>query len=182
MNTYRRWSAPSVNEFDIFIDLNGDGVPEYIVFTDDFGLVTANAFSGQYASFVFNVATGQLSPNALAAAAPTDSSTVIFPVLLADIGLSATAHPRFNYTVAGFDLFSNADDNAPSEVGHFNAFTPAISVTGTPTASIAAGGSATATITVNSTEWDLTPPKGLMVVGVDNAAGPGEAQTIPATP
>jgi minor extracellular serine protease Vpr len=182
INTYRRWSAPNVNEFDIYIDLNGDGVPEYIVFTDDFGLVTANAFNGQYASFVFNVATGTVGPNAFLAPAPTDSSTVIAPVFLADIGLSAATHPRFNYTVAGFDLFGTGDDNAPSEVGHFNAFTPAISVTGTPTASIPAGGSATATITVNSTEWDLTPPKGLMVVGIDNAAGPGEAQTIPAAP
>jgi subtilisin family serine protease len=182
VNTYRRWSAPSVNEFDVFIDLNGDGAPEFIVFTDDFGLVTAGAFSGLYATFTFNVATGRLGPNAFVAAAPTDSSTVIFPVLLADIGLSATTHPRFNYTVAGFDLFSTGDDIGPSEVGHFNAFSPAISVTGTPTAPIATGGSATATITVNSTEWDLTPPKGLMVVGIDNAAGAAEAQTIPATP
>jgi len=182
VNTYRRWSAPSVNEFDIYIDLNGDGTPEYIVFTDDFGLVTANAFSGVYATFTFNIATGQLGPNAFAAAAPTDSSTVIFPVLLADIGLSAATHPRLNYTVAGFDLFSSADDNAPSEVGHFNAFSPAISVNPTTIASVAAGGSATAAITVNSTEWDLTPPKGLLVVGIENAAGPGEAQTIPAAP
>jgi hypothetical protein len=157
-------------------------VPEFIVFTDDFGLVTANAFSGVYATFTFNVATGRLGPRAFLAAAPTDSSTVVFPVLLADIGLSATTHPRFNYTVAGFDLFSTGDDNGPSEVGHFNAFTPAISVTGTPTAPIATGGSATATVGVNSAEWDLTPPKGLMVVGIDNAAGAAEAQTIPATP
>ena len=182
VNTYRRWSSPSVNEFDIFVDVDQNGTTDYIVFTDDFGLVTANAFDGRYASFVFNVATGKLGPNAFLVATPTDSSTVIFPVLLADVGLSAGTHPRFNYTVAGFDLFSTGDDNAPSEVGHFNAFTPAISVTVTPTASIAAGGSATATITVNSTEWDLTPPKGLMVVGIDNAAGAAEAQTIPATP
>ena len=62
------------------------------------------------------------------------------------------------------------------------AFSPAISVSPTTIASIAAGGSATATITVNSTEWELTPPKGLMVVGIENAAGSGEAQTIPAAP
>ena len=182
VNTYRRWSSPSVNEFDIFVDVDQNGTTDFIVFTDDVGLVTANAFDGRYASFVFNVATGQLSPNAFLAVTATDSSTVIAPVLLADLGLSAATHPRFNYTVAGFDLFSTGDDNGPSEVGHFNAFTPAISVTGTPTASIAPGGSATATITVNSAEWDLTPPKGLMVVGIDNAAGAAEAQTIPATP
>jgi subtilisin family serine protease len=182
VNTYRRWSAPSVNEFDIYIDVDQNGTIDFIVFTDDFGLVTANAFDGRYASFLFNVATGQLGPNAFLTGAPTDSSTVIASVLLADLGLSATTHPRFNYSVAGFDLFSTADDNAPSEVGHFNAFSPAISVSPTTIASIAAGASATATITVNSTEWDLTPPKGLMVVGIENAAGSGEAQTIPATP
>jgi len=182
VNTYRRWSAPSVNEFDIFIDVDQNGTTDFIVFTDDFGLVTANAFDGRYASFLFNVATGRLGPNAFLTGTPTDSSTVIAPVLLADLGLSATTHPRFNYTVAGFDLFSTADDNAPSEVGHFNAFSPAISVSPTTIASIAAGGSATATITVNSTEWELTPPKGLMVVGIENAAGSGEAQTIPAAP
>ena len=181
VNTYRRWSAPSVNEFDIFVDVDQNGTTDYIVFTDDFGLVTAGAFNGTYASFTFNVATGKLGPNALLAAAPTDSSTVIFPALLADIGLSA-AHPRFDYQVAGFDLFSTGDDNGPSEVGHFNAFTPAISASPTPTGAVTPGSSMSVTITVNSTEWDLTPPKGLLVVGIDNAAGAGEAQEIPATP
>ena len=179
VNTWRRWSSPNIYEFDIPIDLNGDGIPEFIVFTDDFGLVTAGAFNGQYASFVFNVATNELGPNAFLASVATDNTTVTFVALDSDIGLSA-ASPRFDYTVAGFNVFGGTQDNGPKETGHFNAFTPALTFSPT-SVTVAPGSSATASITVTS-EWNQTPPKGLMVVAPDNFNGAPQAQTIAAAP
>ena len=39
VNTYKGWSTPEQEEFDVQIDVDGDGVPDYIVFNGDVGLV-----------------------------------------------------------------------------------------------------------------------------------------------
>src|SRR5216117_2099207 len=43
VNTYHRWSNASTNEFDIFVDVDGDGFDDYIIVGADLGLVTAGS-------------------------------------------------------------------------------------------------------------------------------------------
>ena len=40
VNTEEAWSSPSTREFDVAIDLNGDGIPDYYVVAIDLGLIT----------------------------------------------------------------------------------------------------------------------------------------------
>jgi hypothetical protein len=40
VNTWKRWSSASTDEFDIFVDINGDGIPDYLVVGVDFGFLT----------------------------------------------------------------------------------------------------------------------------------------------
>jgi len=47
-------------------------------------------------------------------------------------------------------------------------------------ATLAPGASASATISVNSAEWALTPARGLMVVTHDNKSGADEAKLMKA--
>ena len=173
VNTYKGWSTAEQEEFDISIDTNGDGVADYLVFNADFGLVTAGLANGQVGSFVENVATGDLSINFLADA-PTDGSTIILPVLASDLGLSASK-PRFTYTVQSFDQLSNQTDTF-NAVAAFNAFQSSVStgdfVPVNPNQAIGV------TVTVNPTEFAITPARGLMIVTHDNKNGASEVNLL----
>src|SRR5438309_35762 len=46
VNTYHRWSNASTNEFDIFVDVDGDGKDDYLIVGADLGLVTAGRRNG----------------------------------------------------------------------------------------------------------------------------------------
>ncbi len=76
----------------------------------------------------------------------------------------------------GFSLFTDEPAKIVAGRAPFNAFTPAISQG--QFIAVAPGGSATTTVTVNADEFSNTPPKGLMIVSLDNQSGSGEAQVI----
>ncbi|PYO45842.1 MAG: peptidase S8 and S53 subtilisin kexin sedolisin, partial [Gemmatimonadetes bacterium] len=82
VNAWNRSSNAATNEFDIYVDVDGDGIDDYIVVGVDFGAVTAGSFNGRMAAFVFS--TNPSNPGATVnffATAPTDSSTVLLPIL-----------------------------------------------------------------------------------------------------
>src|SRR5262249_9378044 len=123
LNTFKAWSTPEKAEFDVLIDNDGDGNPDFDLFAVDFGLVMGVGFTGQYVAVILNLNTGEISADFLAVA-PTDSSTVLLPVFAAHVGVTPD-HPRFSYTAAAFDLFSDISDSFTATAS-FNAFTPAI--------------------------------------------------------
>ena len=47
VNTYDRWSNPSTNEYDIYVDVNNDGIDDYIVIGVDQGAVQTGTFNGR---------------------------------------------------------------------------------------------------------------------------------------
>src|SRR5439155_19841320 len=69
--------------------------------------------------------------------------------------------------------------SAPSGVGLYNPWSPAISQGDFYT--LAPNATASTTVTVNSAEWAHTPALGVMVVSTDNASGASEAATLPVT-
>src|SRR6266699_1797208 len=58
INTWGQSANQSVNEFDIAVDTNGDGVADFIVVGADLGAVLTGSFNGQYASFTIDAHTG----------------------------------------------------------------------------------------------------------------------------
>ena len=175
VNNYDRWSSPSSNEFDILVDVNGDGKPDFAVVGVDLGLITADAFSGRMAAFVIDLKTNDINADFFATA-PTDSSTVLLPVLSSRLGLNA-ANPRFTYQAAGFDLLNGGSKAVPG-VASFNAWSSSISTAGFVIVNPGAADASTV-ISVNSAEAARTPALGLMVVTLDNKSGADEAQLIP---
>ena len=107
ISTNHRWSNAAANEFDIYVDVDGDGTPDYDVVGVDFGAITAGSFDGRMAVAVFPLHAGGGSIQFLADA-PKDSSTLVLPVLFSQLCttgnpcLSSTANPRFNYWVQSF--------------------------------------------------------------------------------
>ena len=87
ISTHDRWSNGAVNEFDILVDTGGQPGPEYAVVGVDFGAITADSFNGQVGAFVFDLRNGGAVIQFLAQA-PTDSSTMLLPVLASDLGLT----------------------------------------------------------------------------------------------
>ncbi|HET9596702.1 MAG TPA: S8 family serine peptidase [Anaeromyxobacteraceae bacterium] len=174
VNTFERFSTAAADEFDVVVDTNADGKPDFLVAAADFGLVTAGAPDGRVGVFVIDLATGSASINFLADA-PTDGSTLLMPVLGSDLGLTAE-HPRFTYSLQSFDQNGNSDQSVDS--GSFNAFTPAIEtgqfVTVNP------GATANVPVAIDAAEFARTPPTGVMVVNLDGRAGAKQAELIKA--
>ena len=191
VNTYDRWSNASTNEFDIFVDVNNDGIDDYVVVGVDQGAVQTGTFNGRLGSFVFSTRSPGASINFFAQA-PTDSAAANIFVLSTQLCrgdnpatpavdpepcLNA-ANPRFTYSAVSFDLTEGGVLDEVEGSAKYNAWSPAISTGGFQT--VAPGGTAQETISVNAAEWALTPALGLMVTTVDNKSkNGGEAQTIP---
>ena len=173
VNTWTRWSSASVSEFDIFLDVNGDGVDDYAVVGFDLGAILTGSFNGQMGAFVFNLATNAVSINFLAYA-PTDSSTILLPILSSRIGISP-ANPRFSYHVVSYSIFDPTPNVVPG-LAMFNVYNPAISNGDFVT--VAPGGTGTSAASIDTTEWANTPALGIMIVIFDNAAGSGEARLL----
>jgi minor extracellular serine protease Vpr len=163
VNTVGRWSSASMNEIDVLIDVNNDGTPDFLVVGADLGLLQGAGFSGQIASAVFNLSTGRGIVRFLAVA-PNDGNTILLPVRASDVSVTAGS-PRFAYTVQSFDLFSAASDAFDTEAS-FNAFTNAIS-TGA-FVSVGPHGRVSVPITIDPTEFAVTPALGVMTVSLDN--------------
>jgi len=111
VNTYERFSNAALGEYDISIDVNGDGKPDFMLFSADIGLIETGFNNGQIGSFLLNLVTGALffeSP----ADAPTDGSIVLMPVFASDMGI-CPANPRISYSVTAFDGSGSAGEAVP---------------------------------------------------------------------
>jgi minor extracellular serine protease Vpr len=175
INTHGRHSNPSVSEYDVLIDLQHDGRPDFFVVGVDLGAVLAGSFNGQFASFIFD-ADGNLV-NAWVATAPMNGSTMVLPTLASDIGLDpAVNSTKFRYTVNGFSIVPGALVDTTG-VGEFRSHEPPVS-TGQSFA-LAPGATATATVTVDRGKFAGTPQLGWMFVTHDDANGAAQADLIP---
>jgi minor extracellular serine protease Vpr len=164
VNTFGRASNPDTNVYDLFLDVNGDGVPDYDVEAADLGLLTTGTANGLMVVGVFNLATngGVLE---FLATAPTDGTTVLLPLVAADVGITS-ANPRFSYFAQATDLATGIGDTI-SAPARFNAFNNSIG-TGTYVA-LAPGATASVPLAIDRKEFALTPALGEMVVSLDNA-------------
>jgi hypothetical protein len=180
VNTYDRWSNASTSEFDIYVDVDGDGIDDYIVVGVDQGAIQTGVFNGRMGAFVFSTRSGGASLNFLATA-PTDSSTAELAVLSSQLCRTgepclSAASPRISYQAVSFDVVHGGMDVVNGSA-KFNVWSSAISQGGFATVDPGAIDTSTV-IAVDSAEWKLTPAKGLMVVTLDNKSGDGEAQLI----
>ena len=180
VNTFDRWSNASTNEFDILVDVDGDGVDDYKVIGADDGLVNTGSANGRLGVFVFSTRSGGATESFLATA-PTDSSTALLPVLSSDLCFPgepclSAANPRITYHAVAYDVI-NGGVKTVAGSAKFNVWSSAISQGGFTTVA-PRGTDDSVVISVNPTEWKLTPPKGVMIVTLDNKSGSEEAQLI----
>jgi hypothetical protein len=110
ITTFGQRSHPDVPaEFDVLIDVDGDGNPDLDVFNADIGLETAGVFSGQNGVFVADLAAGTASGPFFYTVADLDSANAIFTVPLSALqtasGLHLNVSTPFSYSVLAFDNY-----------------------------------------------------------------------------
>ena len=180
VSTFGRWSNAATNEFDIDVDVDNDGRVDYVVVGVDVGAVTTptGTFDGVMGSFVFSTRSPGAS-RVFNATAPHDGTTLLLPFLTSQMCrtgepcLSQATNPRITYSAIGFDLVNGGAD--PIEAtAKFNVWNPSISQ-GMFVSNLAPGAAADVPVTINPTEWALTPAKGVMVITHDDKAGREEA-------
>ncbi len=199
INTWGRWSNPSVNEFDIVVDtqdcLGGEvpGVcanedPDLRIVGFDYGALTAGSFNGAYGVFVFSPDYSSMEEFVYLANAPANSSTMSLMVHASVLGIQAGSGRDLNYYAESFEIFEGSPGEgydlattgllAGPKRARFDAFDPALSqdhgyLTLDP------GASATVKLTLDRGDYEPGSMKGWMAVTLDDRNGPYQARVIP---
>lgn len=181
VNLANRFSNPAALEIDLYVDVNGDNVDDYVVVNADFGSLTAGSPNGQAATAVFDLRTGAGSIQFLTGAY-TNGTSLVMPVLVSQLCASgspcvSSGNPRIAYHAYGFGPDGSFD--AVNGTARYNVFSPAIS--DGMYDELSPGQSAAELVTINQVEIGQTPPLGVMVLYQLNSSKK-EAQTIVVSP
>jgi hypothetical protein len=110
ITTFGQRSHPDVPaEFDVLIDVDGDGNADLDVFNGDIGTLTTGTLSGQNGVFVVDLAAGTTTGPYFYTIADLDSANAILTVPLSALstaaGLSVTPSTPFSFNVLAFDNY-----------------------------------------------------------------------------
>jgi hypothetical protein len=183
INVHDPWSNAATNEFDIYFDVNNDGVDDYVLVGADQGLVTSGDSNGLLGSFVFS--TRSSGAVAVTSGLYTDGSTAF--VLALTSSFCRTGEPCLNsatvpgariaYHAVSFDLLNGGVDEVDG-LAKYNPWHEAITSGGFAGPLDPGTSDASNDVSIDAAEWAQTPAKGLMIVTPDNKNGKDEAQLI----
>jgi minor extracellular serine protease Vpr len=185
IDTWGQRSSPAYPaEFDVYIDSNRDGNPDYIVFNSENG---GFGVTGQSVVSVFNVAAGTVAGPFFFNDADFDSGNVILTAPMAAVGL--TAATKFDFSVYAFDNYFTGFLTDAIEGMTYTPSTPKFVGSGIPASGVPAGGSSTLTIQ-SVTGGDAASPSqtGLLLLYRDakstgnQTLSEGEGNAISVTP
>jgi minor extracellular serine protease Vpr len=89
ISTYRGWSTPETQEFDVLIDSDGDQTPDFDVFNVDFGLLVSGQRNSDIVTAILDLRTGAITID-FGTDVRTDGSTIRLEVLASSIGAPPT--------------------------------------------------------------------------------------------
>lgn len=173
INTNGRRAHPNYPaEFDVYLDTNGDGVPDFVVFNAENGGFSA---TGQNVTFLANLTTGTATAFFFTDA-DLNSGNVIMTVPMSAMGLAVG-------TTVGIDVFAFDNyfsGNQTDEITGMR-FTPGIprfGVVGLPFGSVASQGSATIGVTTATLPDTLSSESGLLMMYRRNTGKEADAVRI----
>lgn len=141
INTFGERATPNYPaEFDIYIDSNNDGTPDYLLFNAENGGFGA---SGQNAVFVVNLKTN-VATAFFFTDADLDSANVIMTAPMSAVGL--TPGTTFHFSVDAFDNYFTGNLTDSIQGMTYTAGVPRFVGSGIPGTGVPAGGSSTMTI------------------------------------
>jgi subtilisin family serine protease len=133
-------TAASQNEYDIYIDSDGDGIPDVVIFN-----TRLSATSDVFVAEVFDLNLGEVVDAALindrfgdTDTALFDSDTLVMPVFIGDLPGISAGHSRIHYGIVSFGQFSGEpvdfagfDPNTGDLTLSADVLNPGVSVAGT---------------------------------------------------
>jgi minor extracellular serine protease Vpr len=182
------WTNPAEDEFDIYVDVNGDGYPDYDVLAVNFAALNAAAPNlGVVSVCPFNINhTGALLLSRCRTQELSEAffngTTMELPVLDSQLERSAVpdiaAGVPITYSVFSFDRNGGTDaigsydseTGLMTPAGSFDAFTPAFS-NGTSYEGgdfVGAGSTTLDPLTIDPAQWAATPQQGFLVLMQNN--------------
>jgi hypothetical protein len=108
--TDRAWESLSAYEVDIYLDTNEDGTPDYILVALDLGYLLGASPTGEVATALLNLSTGDFLLEYFALSDLNDASAVFTVDRFGDFGFLEAGDTTFDYTVFTFDIRSGTFD------------------------------------------------------------------------
>ena len=180
----RRSVAVYPAEFDVYIDSNRDGTPDFVVFNSENG---GFGITGQDVVSVANLHTGTVAGPFFFADADLDSGNIIMSAPLSAVGL--TPGTKFDFSVYAFDNYFSGFLTDAVENMTYTLSTPRFVGSGIPASGVPAGGSSTLAIQSVAGGDTASPSQtGLLLLYRDAKSSgnsnlsEGEANAITVTP
>ena len=183
INNYDRWSNAAVNEWDININNDADAAAEFTLVAIDSGAIRTGSFNGLLEVFLVNNATGVIGVGGFLASladrqqhpAAADSGQLARPEQ-PPTGSSRYDAVSFSLEGAGIRRGRRRRHVQPVGQGHRGWPVPARR----RALEVAPGGSIQVPVAIDPVAFAQQDPLGLMVVGIDDAAGKAEADLVKA--
>lgn len=175
VNQYDKFWNVSDVETDVYLDTSGDGNPDYALVTLDGGYILTGSASGTPKSFVFDLNRGRITDYWPAFAGP-DASSVVFPVLASEIGLSPANPVAKVVAVDSYSLSGSGLPDSMTKGTTFDAFNPQRS--GGDYADLPGGASASFPVAARALRTGESSSYGWFVLSVDDASGTAQADLV----
>jgi subtilisin family serine protease len=143
ITTHRDWNSPHQVQFDIYIDVDQDGIDDYILYDWNYGNASGSYSSSSYISVLYDIAADEVYLADFLNGLPEmdtglfNNNLMVLGVAASDLGLSDQS-PQFNYRVVSYstdrsdgefsdDLVIYGDPIDTTPVLSYNAARPGIS-------------------------------------------------------
>lgn len=177
VNTWDHYSNAAANVYQVDVDVDGDKVADWQIFSADSGLVRTGSADGLAEVFITDVSTDTTYVSGFLASAPTDNSTVLLPVYASDLGIT-DATGAFSYTVEAYAINEGGSDRSTAGA-RYDAWSKTLSSDAAYVEVAPDADSVQVRAKVDKAQWKAQGTLGQMVVFMDNRSGAPEAQLIP---
>jgi minor extracellular serine protease Vpr len=196
LQTTKPWSNPAMDQMEVDVDVNGDGIPDYAVVAEDNGGRFAGSSNGVPTIDIYNVTTHRWSSLGYLAGAMFNGTTMELPVTFSQLCQAnspcVSPNTAIQYAVFSSDRNGGADNIGAedpntgaftSTAAPFNIFNPSL-VTSSPGAEDVVKPNHTVTdpISFNAAAWNANPQNGILVLLQNNQNTLGEAETFSVHP
>ncbi len=186
VNTWSPWSNAAADEWDVLIDVDKDGNPDFLVTGYDDGVLFAGDANGMLDALVVDLSSNSLV-GGFDATVATNGSTLLLPALASDFGLSKGGTSSFDYWVESYtnfgeslqsDVMNTGDSGAGAHPNaRFDPFTPSLS--SGYFKSLSTDKETKVPLTVDTSTYHADwGQKGWLVVTMDDAGGASQADMV----
>lgn len=173
VNFWSTYSTASDLDLEVEIDTDQDGSTDFYLVGFDSGLLFGGEFDGATYSLLFDAAFELV--DIWPVVAPMNGSTYQLMTAASSLGLSDGA-AAFDYDTFAYPVILGGFEDSASGVGHFDAYTPAVSQN--DYVLLSTNETVKVTLAIDRTAYIANPAHGWMIVANDDADGRAQANLI----